>query len=120
MDRFVFDTTTMGASFYLDHPDVSRLVDRANAGKVALFLPTVAMAEVETREQAGVDAWGHLLYGPHVEALNLEQHCALSVGTWPGSLAARQVAYDARSVSAIVVTLDARLYDGLDVPLLVL
>jgi hypothetical protein len=120
MERLIFDVTTMRASFHLRHPVLSDFVDEANAGTIQLFLPTVAMAEVETHLHAGVNGWAHLLYGPHVEALDLEQHCALAIGSWPGSLAVRQVAYDAQTVGATVVTLDAALYDGLDVQLLVL
>jgi hypothetical protein len=111
---YVLDTSALIASFQ-DQPDLEDLVADAGAGRVRLYLPTVALSDAETELQAGTDGWAHLLYEEHITSVPLSETCALEVGSWPGTLAARHTAHEARALRAAVVTREPKLYDGLGV-----
>jgi hypothetical protein len=115
-DDYVLDTSALIASFYSE-PFIERLIADADEGRVRLYLPTVAMADAEQHLQAGVDGWAHLLYCRHIEAMPLSETCAVEIGDWPGALAVRQTAYEARALRATVVTREPRLYSGFNVPI---
>lgn len=111
---YVLDTSALIASFY-DRPDLEDLIADAAAGRVRLYLATVALADAETELRAGTNGWAHLLYEEHIVSVPLSETCALEVGSWRGALAVRHTAHEARALRAAVVTQEPKLYDGLGV-----
>jgi hypothetical protein len=111
---YVLDTSALIASFY-SRPDLEDLLADASAGRVRLYLPTVALADAESELHAGTDGWAHLLYEERIVTLALSETCALEVGSWPGTLAVRHAAHEALALRAVVVTLEPKLYNGLGV-----
>jgi len=75
----------------------SAIVDlfRGDQGEVNLLLPTTAIADAETRLGAGASGWESILRIPCVQSLNLTEHAALEIGSWPGQLSSRHVVHEA-------------------------
>lgn len=114
--HFVLDPTALEASFY-ENDLLEELLADADAGLVHLYLPAVAVAQVETELRAGVTGWGHLLFNLHVDTMPLEQSGALEIGQWSGSLGVRHTVLEARRLGGSVVTTQPGLYADLRVAL---
>jgi hypothetical protein len=111
----------MDASAIVDlfrgHEAINELFIEAGEGRLRLLLPTTAIADAESQLAAGTNGWEAILRTPGVESLDLTQHAAIEIGTWPGSLSCRHAVHEAHASGASVLTRDPRPYLGLRVPL---
>jgi hypothetical protein len=114
VEGFVLDTSALVASFY-ERPDLEDVLTEARAGRARVYLPTVAISDTETDLRAGINGWAHLMYEEHIISVPLSEICTLEIGSWPGTLAARHTAHEAKALRARVVTLEPKVYEGLGV-----
>jgi hypothetical protein len=102
------------------HEQLTRVLFRGDQGEVNLLLATTAIADAETRLGAGASGWELILRIPCVQSLNLTEHAAIEIGSWPGQLSSRHVVHEALALRAVVLTTEPGAYKGLRVPLMVL
>lgn len=114
----ILDASAIVALFN-GHPELDRLLDLAEKGWVNLLLPTTAIADAEAVVQHGTQGWEPILLTGGVRSLPLAEHTAIEIGSWPGELAVRHAVHEADALRAAVVTTEPGLYNGLQVPLLV-
>jgi len=114
----------MDASAIVDlfrgHEQLTRLLFRADRGEINLLLPTTAIADAESQVGAGTTGWESILRIPSVQSLNLTEHAAIEIGSWPGQLSNRHAVHEALAIKAVVLTTEPGAYKGLRVPLMVL
>jgi len=115
----LLDASAIVALFTGDR-SVQRLLDLAEQGSIQLLMPTAAIADAEQELRAGFDGWEPILLTDGVRSLPLSEHTAIDIGQWPGSLAARHAAHEARALRAAVVTRDPGAYTGVQVDLRVI
>jgi hypothetical protein len=77
------------------HEQLTRVLFRGDQGEVNLLLATTAIADAETRLGAGASGWELILRIPCVQSLNLTEHAAIEIGSWPGQLSSRHVVHEA-------------------------
>lgn len=111
----VLDTSALLALF-AGHPELMRKLDLAQAGDVALVMPTLAIAETEAAVQAGLRMWEHFLRSHGVRSMDLTEHTAIETGglaaplldkpagTAMGPWMIAQTVWEARSMNAAVIT----------------
>ncbi len=112
----VLDASALIALFQ-GHPKLGEWLGWAEHGRVSLLLPAACIAEAERVVQAGPRGWEAILLTPGLHSLPLVEHEAIEVGRWPGTLGARHAVYEAWSLRSVVLTSDARAYDGMLVAL---
>lgn len=118
IDTYVFDASALIALFRGNEVAYD-LFEEADAGRVQVVFPAVAIAEANTYIQATESAWEAILLG-RVVCMPLTEHIAITLGLWPGDLAVRHVVYEARAVRGDVVTAEPYRYTPWTLPLLVL
>jgi hypothetical protein len=79
-----------------------------------------SLNDAESRLGAGANGWESILRIPCVQALNLTEHAAIEIGSWPGQLSSRHVVHEALALRAVVLPTEPGAYKGLRVPLTVL
>ena len=97
---------------------VDDFLTEADIGALRLVFPTVAIAEANTQLKASENAWTPILLS-RVECLSLTLEIAITIGPWPGDLAARHVIYETRAVEGRVVTMEPDRYRGWRVPVII-
>jgi hypothetical protein len=105
-----------------------RMLSDAEAGKVFLLMPTLAIAKAEASLRAGQPLWEPFLSLRGVHSMDLTEHTAIEIGGMltprPDGAAAPtrpmvgQVVYEAQAVDAVVVTRTPQAYAGHDVTLM--
>jgi hypothetical protein len=63
------------------HPELDRLLDLAEKGRVNLLLPTTAMADAEAVVQHGTRGWEPILLTGGIRSLPLAEHTAIEIGS---------------------------------------
>jgi hypothetical protein len=114
----VFDATALTALFDA-HPPVWAWWKRADDGQVTLGFPAAAIVEVGETGEVTPNQWSTLLWPETIEVLPLGESAAVEIGSWTGTLAARQSMWEARALGWTILTRDPRLYHPGVVPLLV-
>ena len=118
MTPIVLDASALAALFRAD-PFIWDYWRQADAGTLTLIMPAAAIADAEQDLQAGPDAWSGILWAPGAEVAALTETVALHSGSWRGSIATRQVIYEAREFRSPVLTRTPEHYSPGRVPLLV-
>ena len=114
----VFDATAMAA--LLDaYPPVWTWWKRADDGRTTLGFPAAAIVDVGESGEVTPNQWSTLLWPDTIEVLPLGESAAVEIGTWSGTLAARQTLWEARALGWTILTRDPTLYKPDVVPLLV-
>jgi hypothetical protein len=101
------------------HPQLLRMLDDAEAGRVFLLLPTAAIAQAQRALRAESRLWDPFLLFAGVRALELTEHTAIEAGLLEGPIAVTQGVYEARMMNAAVVTAMPQAYTGHPVALAV-
>lgn len=114
-------------ALFSGHPELMRLLDLAEAGRVFLLLPTVAVAEAEAALKAGARLWTPFLMSRGINTLDLTLHTAIesarladqeAPGAVAGPLMVGQLVFEAQALNAVVVTQVPQMYAGYDVALM--
>src|SRR5256885_15885170 len=113
---YVFDASALIALFRAFKPAFDLFME-ADAGRTQLVFPAAAIGEANTYIRASESAWAPILMG-RVESMPLTEHIAITVGTWPGDLPTRHVAYEAYAVRGPIVTREGGRYTPWTVSLL--
>jgi hypothetical protein len=100
---WVVDHTALMALFSA-HREVMALWELADQGEAMLVMPAAAVAEASHHVGADDNAWRALLHPANVQIAPLDGAAAIGSSAIAGSLAARHVAYEARTASGIIVT----------------
>ena len=114
---------------FAGHPKLMRMLTDAEAGRVFLLVPTLAIAEAQAAIGATGSMWDRILGLPGVRAMDLTQHVAVEAGELAsarlrhhpmqaaliGPLMVGQVVYEAMSMNATIVTGVPEAYGGQDV-----
>ncbi|MBO3741734.1 hypothetical protein [Actinoplanes flavus] len=111
------------------HSTLMRLIDDANAGSPVVVVPTLAIAEAQAAIDAPSQHWERVLSVPALRILDLSAPVAIEVGRIAGPrlrnhpvqapligpLMTAQVLYEAKMLSAAIVTTVPEAYGGHDV-----
>ena len=70
---------------------------RADDGRTTLGFPAAAIVDVGESGEVTPNQWSTLLWPDTIEVLPLGESAAVEIGTWSGTLAARQTLWEARA-----------------------
>jgi predicted nucleic acid-binding protein len=124
----VLDTSALILMFS-GHSTLMRMLDDAEAGRIRMLVPTVAIAEAEHMLLAGMRMWEHFLAFRGLRAMDLSEHTAIEAGRIAGqlpddftagvsALMIGQVVYEAQVMGAAVVTNEPTMYRDIEVAVL--
>jgi predicted nucleic acid-binding protein len=111
-DRWVLDASALKALFD-GHDELYSMLQSADAGRISLFLPTVAIAEAETSLLAGKPGWRPFLLSRGLRVLDLDLEAAIELGAATGPLDARHASREALALGATVLTRNPAAYEWL-------
>ena len=116
----VYDSSALIALFDA-HPLAYDYWKRADAGRITLVFPALAIAEANLTLRTSYSAWSLLLWPPSVGVAPLDAGAAIEVGERvEHDLASSHVIRETQTVRGIVLTSRPHLYGGAKVPVLVL
>jgi hypothetical protein len=108
---FVFDASALIALFDSYEP-VFSLWRRANQNRALIGFPAVAMVEASDRIGIVDREWEALLLAEGVVVLPLAETASRQLGSWNGTVAARNAMWESQMIGWPVITCDPKQYES--------